>query len=89
MHNLQEVLISGRAIAALKPCEGTLLSPPIGTFRRHHYIYPGLRRTDRFHIWAFNAKYYRHDKTKEKHLSQGGLPETVAFEKAHFSCQKC
>ena len=25
----------------------------------------------------------------EKHLSQEGLHETVGFEKAHFSCEKC
>ena len=28
-------------------------------------------------------------KTTEKHLSQEGLHETVGFEKAHFSCEKC
>ena len=27
--------------------------------------------------------------TTEKHLSQEGLHETVGFEKAHFSCEKC
>ena len=30
-----------------------------------------------------------YNQNTEKHLSQEGLHETVGFEKAHFSCEKC